>query len=253
MSDSYERYSRVVENYIRYRPRYPHSIIDLLQAECELSPDSIIADIGSGTGLLSQVLLKNGNPVFAVEPNQEMREAARDLLAEYQTLTSVDGTAEASNLASDSVDMITVAQAFHWFDRETCRPEFLRILKPGGYLVLVWNLFRADGSDFMKDFEAFWLDYVNPGEMFHSRQRPAYVDEFYKAVPVQEIGLDNFQVCDFDAFQGRILSASRAVKEDDERYPQMLEALKSLFDKHQVDARVTIPYDTQVIYGKLLD
>jgi len=252
MSDSYEKYSDVVANYIRYRPRYPQSIIERLQEACDLSTETVIADIGSGTGLLSQIFVNNGNPVFAVEPNQEMREAAEQEI-NAPSFSSADGTAEATGLADNSIDMITVAQAFHWFDREKCRPEFLRILKAQGWLVLVWNLFRGDETDFMRAFEAFWLDYVNPGEMFHSRQRPAYIDEFYGDNPVTEISLDNYQVFDFDGFKGRILSAGRAPKPDDERYPHMLNALTEIFEAHQLDGQVTIKYDTQLIYGKLTD
>ncbi len=118
MEDTYSRFSRGVENYIRYRPRYPQQLVDLLKAECGLSPAHIVTDIGSGTGLLTELFLKNGNQVYGVEPNLEMRSAAESLLRSHPLFTSIAGTAEATTLANHSVHLITVGQAFHWFKHE---------------------------------------------------------------------------------------------------------------------------------------
>jgi ubiquinone/menaquinone biosynthesis C-methylase UbiE len=132
MSDSYQRFSRVVENYVRYRPHYPQQIADFLKEECGLSPAHTIADIGSGTGILSQVFLKNGNTVYGVEPNQEMRQAAESLLQDQPNFRSVDATAEATSLSDKSIDFVTAGQAFHWFKHDLTREEFSRILVPKG-------------------------------------------------------------------------------------------------------------------------
>ncbi|MFZ3342154.1 MAG: class I SAM-dependent methyltransferase, partial [Terriglobales bacterium] len=88
------RFSDRVENYVRYRPGYPPEVLDLLRDECGLRPDHIIADIASGTGLFTRLLLENGNSVFAVEPNAEMREMGAQVLEGYERLVSVAGTAE---------------------------------------------------------------------------------------------------------------------------------------------------------------
>ena len=133
------RFSDRVENYVRYRPGYPPEILPVLSAECGLTRDHVIADIASGTGIWTRTLLENGNPVYAVEPNVDMRQAGDRLLADFPRFTSVAGSAEATTLPDASVDFVTAAQAAHWFDRPRTRREFLRILKPQGWLVLLWN------------------------------------------------------------------------------------------------------------------
>src|SRR5277367_59772 len=120
------RFSDRVENYVRYRPGYPIEVLQVLKDECGLTPDHGIADIASGTGIWTRVLLNNGNRVFGVEPNPEMRQAGERLLADFPRFTSVAGTAEGTTLADASVDFVTAAQAAHWFEREHSRREFVR-------------------------------------------------------------------------------------------------------------------------------
>src|SRR6202790_1963979 len=132
-SNATSRFSDRVENYVRYRPGYPPEVVRALRAECGLAPSHMVADIASGTGIWTRMLLENGNPVFGVEPNVEMREAGERLLAGFLNFASVAGTAEATRLADRSVDLVTAAQAAHWFDRQRATREFVRILKPGGW------------------------------------------------------------------------------------------------------------------------
>jgi ubiquinone/menaquinone biosynthesis C-methylase UbiE len=252
MEDNYSRFSHVADHYARYRPRYPHEMIDLLKVECGLSPAHVVADIGSGTGLLTELFLQHGNRVYGIEPNAEMRAAAEHHLRDYRGFTSIAATAEATTLADHSVDMITAGQAFHWFDHEAARQEFSRILVPQGWIVLVWNLERSDGSPFAGAFEQFWQKYIDPSKTFSSeRKRPAYITRFFEAGHVEEQDLDNYQVCDFEALKGRVLSASRAPREDDPRYPAMLDELAAMFSQYQKDGTVRIEYDTKVLYGQL--
>ena len=136
-TDPTKRFSNRVENYRKYRPRYPKAIIPLLEQECGLTHDARIADIGSGTGLLAELFLEHGNRVFGIEPNLEMRAAGDKLLAKYPNFSSTDATAEATTLADSSVDFVTVGQAFHWFDRDRAGKEFERILKDGGWVVII--------------------------------------------------------------------------------------------------------------------
>src|SRR5258708_2582165 len=138
-SNATSRFSDRVENYVRYRPGYPPGVLQALRDDCGLAPGHVIADIASGTGIWTRMLLENGNPVFGVEPNTEMREAGERLLAAFPKFTSVAGNAEATTLPDHSVDFITAAQAAHWFDRERARLEFVRILKSRGWLALLWN------------------------------------------------------------------------------------------------------------------
>ncbi len=122
MSDTVERFSNRVENYVKYRPGYPREVLDLFRDEMNLTENSVIADIGSGTGISAKLFLENGNEVFGVEPNAAMRGAAEEFLREFPKFKSVDGTAENTNLPDNSVDLVVAAQAFHWFDKDKTRP-----------------------------------------------------------------------------------------------------------------------------------
>lgn len=251
MEDNYSRFSRVAENYSRYRPHYPHQLVEWLKAECGLSPAQIVADIGSGTGLLTELFLKNGNRVYGVEPNLEMRSAAEHFLRSYPLFTSLAATAEATTLANHSVDMITAGQAFHWFNHELTRQEFLRILIPQGWVVLVWNLERNNGFPFAVAFEQFWRKYIDPSARFSERKRPDYITTFFGEGNFKEKTLNNYQVCDFEALKGRVLSGSRSPQADDPAYPAMLAELMAIFSQYQEDGTVRLEYNTQIVYGQL--
>ena len=153
MTDPTQRFSSRVDNYVKYRPSYPAAIIGLLATECGLTPDSIVADVGSVTGLLAELFLQAGNRVMGIEPNRDMREAGEQLLRGYDRFVSIAAAAEAITLPDHSVDCITAGQSFHWFDRERAGLEFARILKPQGWLVLIWNERRIDSTPFLRAYE----------------------------------------------------------------------------------------------------
>ena len=159
MLDPTKRFTNRVENYLRYRPRYPPEIIPLLEKECGLTRNSVIADIGSGTGLLTELFLQNGNRVLGLEPNGEMRAAGERLLAKYANFTSLDATAENTTLADGSIDFVTAGQAFHWFNREKTRAEFARILRSNGWVVIVWNGYRPERTPLLKGYHEVLLRY----------------------------------------------------------------------------------------------
>jgi ubiquinone/menaquinone biosynthesis C-methylase UbiE len=150
MISSTQRFSSRVEYYVKARPKYPNAMLRFFQSNLGLSPIHSIADIGSGTGFLTELFVRNGNPTYAVEPNTPMRQAAEAYLREWSNFHSVDGTAEATTLAESSVDFVTAAQAFHWFNPELSAKEFQRILKPGGVVALIWNERLTDASPFMR-------------------------------------------------------------------------------------------------------
>ena len=158
VQDSTQRFSSRVGNYVRYRPGYPAAAIDLLKNECGLTPASVVADIAFGTGIFTRMLLENGNRVYGVEPNSDMRKAGEEFLRSYPKFTSVAGTAEATTLDDHSVDFVTAAQAAHWFDREKARREFIRICRPGGWTVLLWNERRTGSTPFLRAYEQLLLD-----------------------------------------------------------------------------------------------
>src|SRR5882724_5446254 len=174
-----QRFSDRVDNYIRYRPGYPIEILDLLRERCGLTPQARIADIGFGTGIFTRMLLENGNTVVGIEPNQEMREAGARLLTGFPEFRGSGGTAENTTLENQSVEFITAAQAAHWFDREPARREFLRILKPGGWVVLLWNERRTEGTAFLAEYEQLLLEYgTDYAEVRHERTSDTIGDFF---------------------------------------------------------------------------
>jgi len=251
MVDPTQRFSFRVDNYVRYRPGYPPQVIDLLKAECGLTTKSVIADIGSGTGALTRLFLENGNRAFGVEPNPNMRQAVENLLAAYPKFTSVAGTAEATTLPDASVDFVTAAQAAHWFDRENARREFVRILRRGGWMVIVWNERRHEVSAFHRAYEKLLLTYsIDYEEVRHDGARRT-IGDFFAPSSFQERSFDMPQEFDYPGLEGRVLSASYAPLPEHPNYEPMIEALHQLFANHQVNGRVVMEHDTWVYYGRL--
>ncbi len=177
--DATQRFSSRVSNYVRYRPGYPSAVLELLKHDCRLTPSAVIADVASGTGIFTRLLLENGNRVFAVEPNPEMRQAAEELLAGFPKFTSVSGSAEATTLAEHGVDFVTAAQAAHWFDREKARREFVRILKPGGWAVLLWNERLTDTTPFLRDYEKLLLTFATDYQEVRHERTTGEIDLFF--------------------------------------------------------------------------
>ena len=246
-----ERFSSRVENYIRYRPHYPAQIISMLKDECGLKAESVIADIGSGTGFLAELFLRNGNRVLGVEPNREMREAGERLLVTFPRFTSVEGTAEATTLAARSIDFVIAGQAFHWFDREQCRAECVRIMRPGGWVVLVWNDRRTDSTRFLSAYEKLLRDFgTDYDQVNHKRIDAAVLRKFFRAEPALKI-FPNHQHFDLVSLTGRLLSSSYVPDAGQPGHAEMLDALKSIFDQHCKNGRVTFEYDTVIYYGRL--
>jgi ubiquinone/menaquinone biosynthesis C-methylase UbiE len=246
-----QRFSSRVENYVRYRPGYPSAVIDLLKKECGLRPGAVIADIASGTGIFSRMLLENGNCVFGVEPNAEMRKAGEQFLSAYPFFTSVAGAAEATTLPDHSVDFVTTAQAAHWFDREKARIEFSRILKRVGWAVLLWNERRTDSTPFLREYEQLLLAYGTDYQNVRHERTTEGIDAFFAPSPFQVRKFENHQKFDYAALEGRLLSSSYTPQSGDAGYASMLRELRRIFDTHQVSGRVAFEYDTQVYYGQL--
>jgi SAM-dependent methyltransferase len=249
-SNATSRFSDRVENYIRYRPDYPSEAVAALRSECELVPGHEIADVASGTGIWSRRLLENGNAVFGVEPNAEMREAGERLLAEFPRFTSIAGTAEATTLPDRSVDFVTAAQAAHWFDRAPARREFVRILRPGGWLVLLWNERLTDSTPFLRDYEQLLSTYgTDYGEVRHERTTDE-VNEFFDPAPFQQHVFMMRQEFDYAGLEGRLMSSSYAPGPGHPKYEPMLRQLKRLFEEHAVAERVAVDYKTRVYCGQ---
>jgi SAM-dependent methyltransferase len=247
-----QRFSSRVENYIRYRPHYPPAVVDLFRKKFGLVSTTIIADIGSGTGILSELLLQNGGPVFGVEPNREMREAAERLLKGYPGFHSVSGTAEATTLEDQSVNLITAGQAFHWFERDPAREEFLRILKRGGCVALLWNDRDVTSQPFSRAYEHLVRTFGTDYEAVNHKQIDATaIGSFFGDGRFKQATFPNQQTMDWEGLKGRLMSSSYAPEPGHPKHEPMLKALRELFEKYQTGGTVTFDYNTIVYYGQL--
>ncbi len=245
------RFSDRVENYVRYRPGYPPEVLDLLRAECGLQASHIVADIASGTGVFTRLLLENGNSVFAVEPNTEMREAGVHELESYARLVSVAGTAEETSLRSASVDFVTAAQAAHWFDLPRARAEFVRILRPEGWCVLIWNERRTATTPFLRDYEELLLTYGTDYKEVRHERTTALIHKFFAPALCQERVFSLCQRFDYEGVAGRLLSSSYAPLEGHPSHKPMMRELQRIFRAHAINDKVGFEYNTRVYYGHL--
>jgi SAM-dependent methyltransferase len=252
-SDSKERFSNRVENYVKYRPGYPAALLDLLRDECGLRADEscVIADVGSGTGFLAEIFLKQGNRVFGVEPNADMRKAGEEYLQGFRNFASVAGSAEATTLGGGSVNFVTAGQAFHWFEPAATRREFSRVLTPGGWVVLVWNHRRMD-TQFARDYEALLKHYGTDYERVRASYPEAHtVRDFFGDVRCLGRDLKYDQTFDWDGLSGRLHSSSYAPTKEHENYVPMMSELRRIFDAHAENERLSMEYETKVYFGQL--
>jgi SAM-dependent methyltransferase len=252
-SDPRQRFSDRVAQYIRYRPGYPAGILSTLQQACGLTRESILADIGSGTGLLAQGFLEFGCQVYGIEPNPEMRAAAERLLAAYPNFISQDGAAEATGLPAASVDFVTAGQAFHWFDPPAARQEFHRILRPNGWVALVWNDRRVDSTAFLRDYEQLLQTYGTDYRQVDHRNveaDPQILPTFFGG-PFRQVVFENIQVFDYAGVEGRALSSSYVPGATHPDHARFLAELRQIFDRHMQGGVVTFEYDTRLYFGRL--
>jgi len=249
--DPTKRFSNRVENYLKYRPRYPAAIIPLLESECGLMPETLIADVGSGTGFMTEMFLTHGNRVIGVEPNAEMRAAGERLLTKYPKFSSVNATAEATTLADKSIDLIVAGQAFHWFDRKKTKIEFTRILKPGGWVVLIWNGFRVESSALVRGYQELLLSYGTDYREVSREIEACDIETFFAPGKCRQARFDFKQVFDFEGLKGRLLSASYAPEPTDPRFDQMIDELRAVFEANKKNGTVDFDYETEVYYGQL--
>ena len=251
-ADAKQRFSNRVTDYVRYRPSYPPALLDLLSAECGLRSDHAIADIGSGTGLLTKLFLDNGNRVLGVEPNAEMRAAGEQFLQAYSTFASVNGSAEATTLPSESVDFITAGQAFHWFNAELAGKEFRRILKPAGSIVIVWQDRRMEDTAFGQAYEdlleRFGVDYKRVKDAYPEAEK---IRHFFDSGSFRSRDLPHHQVFDWEGLCGRLRSSSYAPTESHANYAPMMARLRKIFDAHHENGSVRMDYFARIYLGNL--
>jgi SAM-dependent methyltransferase len=248
MTDSTQRFSEKVANYIRYRPGYPPAVLSFLKEQGNLVAGSAVADVGSGTGIFTRMLLEAGYTAHAVEPNAQMRTAGETLLAGYSNFHSHAGSAETTGLPAHTVDMVVSATAFHWFDIPRARIEFSRILKPRGKVALLWNVRLTDADAFSVAYEKLWK------QRPHDEKKDLTVSDFKGFFRNGEFEIrvfENHQVFDLAGLVGRSFSSSFSPPEDSAEGHTFLRDITALFYAHQQHNAVRIAYETKVYVGEL--
>ena len=247
-----ERFLGRVEYYRKYRPGYPRGLVEWLRELSALKPSDRIGDIGSGTGLLAELFLRHGHPVVGVEPNPEMRRTAEVHLKRYPLFRSVDGRAEATTLASGSVDLIVAGQSFHWFRIDRAREEFRRISNPPAFSVLVWNQRKTESTGFLKAYEELLLRHgTDYARVRHENIGQTQLQAFFGSQAFHRKILANSQVFDREGLIGRTLSCSFVPLPGHPGHPPLMQALDRIFETWQVEGRVAFEYNTLVYAGRL--
>ena len=250
-----QRFSTRVSYYVRARPKYPSAFLDFLRSDLGLTSAHRIADIGSGTGILSELFLCNGNAVIGIEPNAEMRAAGDEYLKNYPTFRSLSGAAEATTLPDHSADFVVAGQAFHWFDPPKARTEFQRVLVPGGWVVLVWNERRGGAPGFDVAYDELIQKFATDTHVDHHTTVTGVADSvlgpFFGPGHFRIRGFDNFQELDLDDVKARILSSSYMPLPDHPAFADMMAHAEQAFAAHAVNGRVRMSYDTLAYYGRM--
>ena len=250
-TDSRERFSSRVADYVRYRPGYPAALAPALLANSGLDSSAVAADIGSGSGIFTASLLAQGLEVYAVEPNSPMRAAAEAALAENPRFHSIDASAEDTGLESASLDLVTAAQAFHWFDNDVSRAEFRRILKPGGRLALIWNR-RDTRQAFQQVYDSLLREFAPEyGKVNHMNLEAEEIADWFETGKMQLFSFENPQRLDFASLLGRLKSASYCPAEDSPMYIPLVNELLAQFDRYARQGHVEFGYDTRMYLGPI--
>jgi ubiquinone/menaquinone biosynthesis C-methylase UbiE len=253
MTDPKERFSNRVDDYVRYRPAYPAALFEWLGARGCFGAGRVIVDVGSGTGILTHGLLEAGQGarVVGVEPNAAMRAAAERAFADRPLFESVDASAEATGLPDAIADLVIAAQAFHWFDAPRARVEFMRILRPSGFVALVWNQRRDSPLNraYLEMLERFAPEYALVRESERSSEDKMLA--FFGPVAPHMERFDNEQCLDEAGFRGRLLSSSYCPPAEHPLHAAILARAVEIFREHSRGGRVTIAYDTIVWWERL--
>lgn len=246
-----ERFSTRVADYVAARPSYPVALIDFMINEFQLDKNSVIADIGSGTGILSALLLEKNISVLGIEPNDEMRKAAENFLSSFPSFLSIKGTAEKTGMVDQSVDLITAAQAFHWFNISETKKEFKRILKRDGSVCLIWNERETTATDFDTAYENLILKFATDYEKVNRTNiNETVINNFFD----QKMKMKSFrysQQLDEEGLQKRLSSASYLPDRKHKDFNMMIDEIKQMFRQFSEKGKVTLRYSTKIYFGKL--
>lgn len=246
-----QRFSSRVDDYVRYRPGYPKAFIQMLVQECGVTSTTVVADIGAGTGISTDLFLQLGCNVFAVEPNQAMRQSAEARLKGVERFHSVPATAESTTLPDQSIDCIAAGQAFHWFDQSNTQREFSRILRPEGFVVLFWNRRLTETSPFLIAYEHLLKTFGTDYHLVNHRQVTASSLSQFFIGPIQHRTFPNQQILDYAGIKGRLLSCSYVPEIGHPTYNPMMVELDKIFHCYAAEGQVCLDYETEVYIGKV--
>ncbi len=248
--DSTQRFSNCVADYVKFRPSYPAGALDLLESRCDLRPGAKVADVGSGTGILTHLLLDRGAQVFAIEPNEPMRSAAEQTLLTNPNFVSLNTRAEATGLPDHSIDLYTASQAFHWFDPIVARQECLRILRPGGWAALIWNGRDPEGTGFLREYEEL-LESLPSYQLTKHRNLPQESKDAFMAPSTLEVHVfPNMQRMDWEGTLGRAASSSYFPRPEDASWDPTVATLRGIFDRHADNGTVDFLYECKAFLGQ---
>lgn len=249
-----DKFTDKAEGYAKYRPSYPLEYIEYLISGAGSKEDCMIADIGSGTGILSRQLLESERlfHVIGVEPNDDMRTIAEQILKPYSRFISVKATAEHTTINENSIDLVTVAQAFHWFDIEQFRLECQRILKQNAKVALVWNS-RDGSSEINKESFDICQKYCPNFKGFSGGMEETSIafQQFFKNGKYEYKYFRNDLPFTLIGFLGRYLSASFSPKKNDKEYNPFITALSNVFAKYSTNGEIVIPNITKSYLGEV--
>lgn len=257
MEDPKSRFSDRAENYAKYRPGYPREVLEFLEENRDLRSDSVVADVGSGTGLLSALFLESGYRVFGVEPNREMRQAAKGFLGDHPLFESVEGAAEDTTLADESIDLIVVANALHWVERDAARAEFSRVLTPGGQVAVLWSVSRTSGSTFLQAYADLVSTYRTDGgaggnaETAYEMTEAFFEDGSGAQQGYETANFPYFQALDLESLKGLVLSSSTMPAPGQPGSKEMLRGLDEIFRSNESDGEVVMEYEVSLYCGRL--
>jgi ubiquinone/menaquinone biosynthesis C-methylase UbiE len=247
-----ERFSDRVDDYVKYRPHYSPEIVQALEQACRLNAEHVIVDVGCGTGLLAKIFLENGNPVIGVEPNANMHQAGEDFLSAYNHFRMIAGSAEHTTLPDQCADFVIAGQAFHWFQPAPTRREFVRILKPGGWAVLIWHDRDTETTPFLRAYEEFLIRHSTDYSTVAHNKVANYgaLEQFYSPDRMRLIVQQTSQHFDLEGLRGRLLSSSYAPREGPAAHT-MLAELPGLFEAYVANGTVALDYKTKIYFGHL--
>lgn len=244
------RFKGKAQNYQQYRPHYPQNIIDILKEKFSFTNQWIVADVGSGTGISSELFVKNGNVVIGIEPNQEMKSVAETFFKNQKNFISLEGTAERTTLPDNSVDLIVAGQAFHWFKPRKAKIEFKRILTTKGYVLLLWNQ-RNKQSPIQEAYHQMLLEYAPKyTKVCQDNVDETSIKRFFSNNCYFQQSIPHSQFFNFEGLLGRLLSTSYAPTKLAKNHPLMIR-LKQIFEEFNKNGIVEFPYQCEIYCGQI--